>query len=96
MTEHEKYHYSITVQTTDLAVLHCLRGLVQFSEETSKKMIAWGNTGEPDWRNNNNCVTFHFSQPAFRETFIYESNRLLPNMWTEKSRRNDDPARRAT
>jgi hypothetical protein len=44
MGEHQKYKYSITILTGDLAVVNCLRALSQYSQKTGNNRITWGNT----------------------------------------------------
>jgi hypothetical protein len=43
MTTHRGHHYSITVHTTDLAILYCLQALTDFSQLTGNTKIAWGS-----------------------------------------------------
>jgi hypothetical protein len=93
MTEHEKYKFSITIHSNDLGIVNCLRALSQYSQKEGNNRIPWGNTKESDWRNAKNCVTFRFTVPEYREGFIYELNRLLPNgLWSEVKRSDSDPA----
>jgi hypothetical protein len=75
---HGDYHYSVTVETQDPAVLHCLRALSQFAQRTGNKRIPWGGTKEADWRATGHCVTFHFSAAIYRTRFCEEIARLLP------------------
>jgi len=37
MTQHAQYHYSVTIRTDDLAILHCLRSLSQYAQKTGNK-----------------------------------------------------------
>ncbi len=93
MSNHEKYHYSIKVKTSDLVILHCLRSIADYSQKTGIKRIAWGGTGEDDWINSDNCVTFHFSEPEYREDFVKESNRVLPkNSFQIMQKKDNEPA----
>jgi len=93
MSEHYKYRYSVTIKTDDLAVLHCLRALSQYAERTGLKFIAWGGTTERDWERDNNCVTFHFSDSEYRDSFIKEASRLLPKeLWIKVKENDNDPA----
>jgi len=93
MKQHEDYHYSVTIKTDDLAVLHCLRGLTHYAQQTGKRMIAWGGTKKEDWERNNHCVTFHFSKPEYRSTFVDEAGRLLPReLWRIIRTDDADPA----
>ena len=93
MSQHAEYHYSITIKTDDEAVLHCLRALSQYAEESGKKMISWGGTGRQDWERGNHRVKFHFSAQEYRTKFEREALRvLLPGSWQKIDERDDDPA----
>ena len=39
MSQHYLYHYSVTIKTDDEAVLHCLRSLSQYAQETGNARI---------------------------------------------------------
>ncbi len=41
-SDHKLFKFSITCQTDDLAVLHCLRALCQYAEQHKKPQIGWG------------------------------------------------------
>ncbi len=93
MTTHAMYKYSVTVKTDDLAIAHCLRALAFYAQQTGKKMIAVGHTTEQDWRANEHEVTFHFSDPTYRERFAQEASRILPpRSWSIVRQNNADPA----
>jgi hypothetical protein len=84
--------FSATVRTDDIAALHMLRGLCQHCESGKYKQIAWGGTGERDWRRNGNKVTFRFTQPADRHNFLSHAGRLLPGVWLLIATNDNDPA----
>ena len=44
MDDYTKFRYSVTCETADSAVLHCLRALCQWAEEHPKPQIGWGGT----------------------------------------------------
>jgi hypothetical protein len=93
MSQHARYKYSVTIKTDDLAVLHCLRALSAYAQITGNTRIPWGGTKKSDWERDNHHVTFHFSKPEYRESFIKEVFRLLPKeSWEEVSQSNNDPA----
>ncbi|MBI3206666.1 MAG: hypothetical protein HYZ29_34335 [Myxococcales bacterium] len=93
MTTHQDHHFSITVGTQDLAVLHCLRALADFAQETGNKRIVWGGTKAPDWRRGGGNVKFRFSRPQYRERFLAEAQRLLPSTaWMFIGQDDEDPA----
>jgi len=79
---HAACKFSATVMTADVAVLHMLRALCQHCESGKYKQIAWGGTGEADWRKNGNEVTFRFTRQADRDSFLREAQRLLPDSGT--------------
>lgn len=93
MSQHAEYHYSVTIRTHDLAVVHCLRALSQFAQASGNKRIPWGGTKERDWKAMNHCITFHFNSPDYRRDFLAQVQRLLPQSLWEKTGENDaDPA----
>jgi hypothetical protein len=95
MSSHQDYKFSVTIHTDDLAIVNCLRALSQYSQKTGNNRIPWGNTKDLDWQDSNNCVTFRFSIPSYRQTFMSEINRILPlNFWNEVKMSDNDPARK--
>src|SRR5689334_25449601 len=94
--DYERCHYSVSCETHDLAVLHCLRSLSQFAEgSTIPKSIPWGGTKEAAWKKNDYVVTFRFTSPDFRDDFLKEATRLLPKeLWTKVGASDNDPASR--
>ena len=92
MSLHAKYHYSVTIKTGDEAVLNCLRALSQYAQLKGNNRIPWGGTKREDWERDNHCVTFHFSNPEYRATFIKETSRLLPKTLWEKIDEKDNDA----
>jgi hypothetical protein len=47
--DYQRCKFSITCQTNDLAVVHCLRAICQFAEKVVMPQIAWGGTKETEW-----------------------------------------------
>jgi hypothetical protein len=94
--DYERCHFSVSCETHDLAVLHCLRSLSQFAEGSKiPKSIPWGGTKEAAWRKNHEVVTFRFTSPDYRQTFIDEATRLLPTgSWRTVGTSDNDPASR--
>lgn len=92
-TTHRDHHYSIQVQTDDLAILYCLRSLADYSQKSGNTRIAWTGTTKDNWQRDNQKVKFHFSQLNYRENFINEANRILPERsWKVVSIHDNDPA----
>lgn len=91
-TDHKRFHFSVTCQTDDAAVLHCLRALCQFAEKGKKPQIGWGGTGEADWKARGGRFVLRFTSAAYRKTFIDQANRLLPGRWTLVTTNDTDPA----
>ena len=97
MSTHADFHYSITVLTEDLAVLHCLRGLSMFAQKEGNKRIPWGGTKETHWRRHNSHATFYFTSPAYRAGFLQEATRLLPQgSWMRVGDSDENPAKPQT
>lgn len=92
-TTHADHKYSITIQTTNLPVVYCLRALADFSQKDGYRQIAWGGTKRADWERDHGHVTFRFSKPEYRSCFQSEAERLLPKeSWKLVRTRDDDPA----
>ncbi len=92
---HKDYHFSITVSTDDLAVLHCLRGLSMFAQKEGNKRIPWGGTGEQNWERHHHQVTFHFTLPVYRAEFEQQAKRLLSGgVWSKVGDSDENPATR--
>jgi len=93
MSQHSRFHYSVTIRTDDEAVLHCLRALSQYAQKKGNLRIPWGGTKKNDWEQHNHCVTFHFSEPEYRDSFIEETFRLLEiDLWEKVRVSDSDPA----
>lgn len=69
--------FPIQVMTSDVAVLHCLRGLAFYSETSNKQGTVAGVSNER-WLANGEVVTFHFSTEDARDEFQHQVDRLLP------------------
>lgn len=96
LTTHLNHKFSVTVQSHDLALVNCFRALSKFSQKTGNNNIPWGGTKDKDWMTDGHKVTFHFSDPGYREGFVSELNRLLPQqLWFEVGRSDNDPAQPA-
>ena len=92
-TTHRDHHYSVTLEAADLAVVACLRALSQHCQRTGNARIPWGGTKKDDWIAAAHKVTFRFSQPDYRESFIEETRRLLPHeVFKIVGTKEDDPA----
>jgi hypothetical protein len=92
---HANYKFSVTVRSTDLAVVNCLRALSAYSQRSGNNRIPWGGTKDADWKRDGHSVTFQFSKPEYRIGFLAETKRLLPpNLWTEVAQSDNDLARR--
>jgi hypothetical protein len=93
MSDHALHKFSVTVHTDDLAVVGCLRALAQYSQKTGNNRIPWGGTKDQDWQRDKHQVTFRFSSPTYRDGFLIEIRRLLPeNLWTVSQTSDSDPA----
>lgn len=91
-TDHQLYRYSATCNTSDLAVLHCLRALCQFAEKGRYPQIGWGGTKESLWRASGGNFTVRFTLPKYREVYISEASRLLKGYWTLVRTNDNDQA----
>jgi len=92
MSEHYRYRYSVTVETADEVALQCLRAISDYAQVLGNKRIVWGGTKKKDWQRNNHQVTFHFSDPQYRQAFRMEAQRILPTLWQVVRENDNDPA----
>ncbi len=78
-----------------MAVVHCMRALAQHNQKTGNKRIPWGGTKEVDWLISKECVTFHFDHKEYRESFLQDAKRLLPqSLWSIVGQDDNDPAKK--
>ncbi len=90
---HADYIHSITVKTDDLAVVHCLRCLAQYSQRSGNNRMQWADTSDQHWNRDGHAVTFRFTTAGYREAFLTEARRLLPDGTFEVvGKRGDDAA----
>lgn len=95
MSQHDNFHYSVSIKTNDEAVLNCLRALSQFAQSTGNSRITWGGTKKKDWESNGNVVTFRFSCPDYRVAFLNEASRVFKEgLWEKDGQSDNDPAKR--
>jgi len=93
MSTHTDHHFSIQIYTSDVAILNCLRALADYTQETGNSRITWGGTGRDNWEQNNQQVTFHFTDPEYRHHFKQEASRVLPyDSWSIVQENDNDPA----
>jgi len=90
--DHQRFHFSVTCQTKDAAVLHCLRALCQYAEQGRKPQIGWGGTGQAEWEANDGEFTLRFTSLEFRNVFVDEGQRLLAGKWQVVRTNDKDPA----
>ena len=79
--------FSVTCQTHDEAVLHCLHALAYFSERVGApndrhdSVSLSGFTAPEGWDRVEGRVTFQFSDQRRRGVFLGEATRLLSGKW---------------
>ena len=91
--DYARCRFSVSCQTVDAGVLHCLRGLAQHAEGSPiPKNISWGGTCETAWRAAGNVMTVRFTNADYRSFFIAEAGRLLPAVsWRVVATSDIDP-----
>jgi len=83
------YRFSVTVSTSDEAVLACLRALAEMSQDTGNRRIVTrsSSSGEAG------TAKFRFSERGYRERFLRSAQRLLPKRsWSIERSEDMDPA----
>jgi hypothetical protein len=92
MSEHLRYKFSVTIHTDELAILGCLRALAPFSQKQGNKNITSVDANDENWTRDGHCVVFRFSATQYRDGFLAEARRLLPNaLWHRIAISDDDP-----
>jgi hypothetical protein len=94
MDDYQRYRFSLTCRTDDLAVLYRLRALCQWAEEWRKPQIGWGGTTERSWETSGHCATFRFTQASHRDKFVTAAAELLAGRWEKIGESDEDPASR--
>ena len=93
MSDHQKYRFSVTTQSDDLAVIGCLRALADYSQKAGNRRIAWSGTTDDAWKESGSMVTFRFTEAIFRDTFREAATRLLvAGSWVMVATHDNDPA----
>jgi hypothetical protein len=93
--DYQRYHFSATFKTEDLAVLHCLRALCEWAQKgAGLPNIGWGGSGATDWQKNDNTATLRFTDPERRLRWEHKANELLAGKWKLISTSDADPATR--
>jgi len=91
MSPHTAHTYTVTCESHDEAVVHCLVALAHFAEHTMlDEEAAAGGALEPctpapadlGWEREEGRVTFRFSEQGRRGIFLGEATRLLSGKWT--------------
>jgi hypothetical protein len=94
MDDYQKFRFSVTCQTDDEAVLHCLRALCQWAEEHAKPQIGWGGTTRSAWEKANHQFTLRFTAASHRQRFEQKADELLEGRWKIIAKSDHDPATR--
>lgn len=82
--------FSVTCETHDEAVLHCLHALAHFSErvgepDASHRHVSLSAATAPEgWDRVEGRITFHFSDLRRRGVFLGEATRLLSGKWIRR------------
>ena len=89
---HEQYRFSATLQTHDVAALHCLRALCQHHAGGTYPQIGWGGTKQSEWKAQDGKFVVRFTSAVGRDAFFKDARRLLAPHWNEVARNDNDPA----
>jgi hypothetical protein len=86
------FHYSVTIKTSNLSVVCCLRGLAFCAERHQYKMKSVGHAREDDWAAQQGEVTFRFTRAEYREIMLTNASQLLVmGTWEKVSESDSDP-----
>jgi len=92
--DYRKFKLSVTCQSSDLAVVHCLRALAQWAEKHRHPQIGWGGSGEKEWKGSDGKIVLRFTSEQYRRAFIDKATELLPQRWKVIATNDADPASR--
>ena len=88
---------SVTCETHDEAVVHCLAALAHFAEhvaiDDTRESLAFVLPAEHGWDREDGRVTFRFSDHRRRGAFLGEATRLLSGKWTRAALHDDEHTR---
>jgi hypothetical protein len=73
------YSFTVTIETHDLALLHCLRALSFYCQQNENRYVSWGGSGKLKWENQNHQAVFRFSEEKFRSLFMEKAKDLFPS-----------------
>ena len=80
----ERARVPVTIRIDEELLVYCLRGLAFGCAEPGRRRIAVRGTTQDSWRENDNCITFRFTDNVWKERFLSEARRLFPKgQWEE-------------
>jgi hypothetical protein len=88
MSQHEHFHFSVTIKCEELFILGALRGLAWQCQSQINRHIATSGARNDEWKRNQGDATFYFTSTANRAEFLNEATLLFKTGW-EKIGRDD-------
>jgi hypothetical protein len=97
LSVHDRFRFSVTCHTDDLAVLFCLRALCRWAQPSrglgrGGREVGYGGTKEKEWQAADHKVAFRFTQETFLKRFLAKAEELLRGRWRMVSEDPNDPA----
>jgi hypothetical protein len=85
MSQHEHFHFSVTIQSWELFMLSAMRGLAWQCQPQINRQIAVAGTSDANWKRNQGKATFYFTSTANRAEFLSEMSLIFPTGWEKIS-----------
>jgi hypothetical protein len=97
LSVHDRFRFSVTLHTDDIAVLFCLRALCRWAQPSrglgpGGREIGYGGTKADEWKAAAHRATFRFTEESFMKRFTEKAAELLPGRWQQVSESPNDPA----
>jgi hypothetical protein len=90
--DHSLYCYSVTVFTRHREVFAALRGMSFAAQDAINRYVTWKGTTEAIWKRRHYHAKFHFTDPAFRSSFLAWATQFLKDgSWTTIGESDNDP-----
>jgi hypothetical protein len=92
MRQHDYFKFSVVIESKDLFMVSAMRGLAWQCQPEINRNISVAGASNEKWEKNDGKVTFYFTKPENRQTFLEQISRLFKEGWKEIARDNNKTA----
>jgi tRNA G46 methylase TrmB len=85
MSQHEHFHFSVTIKSEELFMVSAMRRLARQCQPQINRQIAVAGTNNAKWKRNQGNATFYFTNSANRTEFLSEMSLIFPTGWKKVS-----------